>query len=121
MTALGSYKLDTGTFPTTEQGLQALRVKPGTRTSGRALHAQDIPKDPWGHDYVYKFPGDHGDEPDIISLGPTASPAAKGSMPTSSVGKPTDRFCSSPAASRRPSASNTSTATAHGAGCNWTP
>src|SRR5664279_4715990 len=48
MTALGSYKLDTGTFPTTEQGLQALRVKPQEVNQwAGAYMPQDIPKDPW--------------------------------------------------------------------------
>jgi general secretion pathway protein G len=58
-TALGSYRLDTGVYPTTEQGLQALRP----------YMDKDIPKDPWGHDYIYKYPGEHGEEPDIICLG----------------------------------------------------
>ena len=70
MTALGAYKLDTGRFPSTEQGLAALRTKPqgADRWDGPYL-PKDIPMDPWGHPYIYKFPGDHGDEPDIISLG----------------------------------------------------
>jgi general secretion pathway protein G len=69
-TALGAYKLDTGTFPTSEQGLQALRVKPNELNQWAGPYMpQDIPKDPWGHDYVYKYPGDHGDEPDIVSYG----------------------------------------------------
>ncbi len=69
-TALGVYKLDTGRFPTTEQGLQALRTKPdgAERWDGPYL-PQDIPADPWGHPYAYKFPGEHGDEPDVISYG----------------------------------------------------
>src|SRR5512146_1550570 len=47
MTALGTYKLDTGTFPTTEQGLQALRVKPGDMNQWNGPYMpQDIPKDP---------------------------------------------------------------------------
>ena len=70
MTALGAYKLDTGTFPTTEQGLQALRDRPTglTQWDGPYL-PQEIPVDPWARPYVYKFPGEHGDEPDIISYG----------------------------------------------------
>jgi len=69
-TALGAYKLDTGLFPTTEQGLQALRVQPPDLTQWAGPYMpQDIPKDPWGHDYIYKFPGEHGDEPEIISYG----------------------------------------------------
>lgn len=70
ITALGMYKLDTGTFPTTEQGLAALRVKPTgvDRWDGPYL-PQDVPNDPWGRPYLYKFPGEHGEEPDIISYG----------------------------------------------------
>ena len=61
MTALGAYKLDTGTYPSTEMGLQALRVKPESvgQWAGPYL-PQDIPMDPWGHPYLYKYPGDHG-------------------------------------------------------------
>ena len=70
MTALGAYKLDTGTYPTTEQGLQALRVKPENAPQWAGPYLpQDIPMDPWGRPYLYKYPGDHGDEPDMISLG----------------------------------------------------
>src|SRR5271170_7578097 len=69
-TALGAYKLDTGTYPTTEQGLQALRVKPENVNQWAGPYLpQDIPMDPWGRPYLYKYPGDHGDEPDLISLG----------------------------------------------------
>jgi general secretion pathway protein G len=70
MTALGAYKLDTGTFPTTEQGLDALRNLPQgvNQWSGPYLPA-DIPVDPWGRPYIYKYPGEHGDEPDVISYG----------------------------------------------------
>ena len=70
MTALGTYKLDTGNFPTTEQGLQALRVKPGDGAMWNGPYMdKEIPKDPWGTEYVYRFPGEHGDGPDLISLG----------------------------------------------------
>ena len=69
-TALGSYKLEVGTFPSTDEGLQALRVKPlsASRWDGPYL-VKEVPLDPWGNPYVYKFPGEHGDEPDIISYG----------------------------------------------------
>ena len=75
MTALGTYKLDTGTFPTTEQGLQALRDKPADANQWAGPYLpQEIPIDPWGHPYVYKFPGEHGDEPDVISYGADGQP-----------------------------------------------
>jgi len=77
--ALGSYKIDTGTFPTSEQGLQALRVAPGSVSQWAGPYlAMEVPNDPWGHPYVYKFPGDHGDEPDIISLGADGQPGGDG-------------------------------------------
>jgi general secretion pathway protein G len=80
MTALGSYKLDTGVFPTTEQGLAALRAKPSEDVTGwnGPYLPQEVPKDPWFHDYVYKFPGDHGDEPDIISYGADGQAGGEG-------------------------------------------
>jgi general secretion pathway protein G len=79
MTALGAYKLDTGLFPTTEQGLQALRVKPqGVNQWEGPYLPQEIPNDPWGRPYVYKFPGEHGDEPDIISYGADGQPGGEG-------------------------------------------
>jgi general secretion pathway protein G len=79
MTALGAYKLDTGLFPTTEQGLAALRVKPNDLNNWNGPYMpQDIPKDPWGHDYAYKYPGDHGDEPEIISFGADGQPGGEG-------------------------------------------
>lgn len=78
-TALAAYKLDTGNFPTTEEGLQALRVAPsGVRNWNGPYLPKDIPLDPWGNPYVYKYPGDHGDEPDIISYGADGKPGGEG-------------------------------------------
>src|SRR5215472_322956 len=78
--ALGAYKLDTGNFPTTEQGLQALRVRPADVPQWNGPYLpQDVPKDPWGVDYAYRYPGEHGnDEPDIISLGADRQPGGEG-------------------------------------------
>lgn len=79
MTALGTYKLDTGTFPTTEQGLRALREKPNDVEQWAGPYMpRDIPKDPWGHDYVYKYPGEHGDEPEVLCLGADGQPGGDG-------------------------------------------
>jgi general secretion pathway protein G len=78
-TALGAYKLDTGVFPSTEQGLQALRTAPPNQSQWAGPYLQmDIPNDPWGHPYIYKFPGDHGDEPDIFSYGADGQPGGDG-------------------------------------------
>jgi general secretion pathway protein G len=77
--ALGTYKLDNGSFPTSEQGLQALRVKPADAVQwGGPYTDKEIPKDPWGHDYIYKFPGEHSDLPDITSLGADGQPGGDG-------------------------------------------
>lgn len=70
MDALRIYKMDTSSYPTTEQGLQALRIKPENVASWNGPYLpKDIPNDPWGHAYIYKYPGDQGDEPEITSLG----------------------------------------------------
>jgi general secretion pathway protein G len=78
-TALGSYKLDTGQFPTTEQGLQALRLQPEGVENWQGPYIQkDIGNDPWQHPFIYRYPGDHGDEPDIVSLGADGQPGGDG-------------------------------------------
>lgn len=79
MTALGAYKLDTGTYPTTEMGLQALRVRPQNVPQWQGPYLpQDIPLDPWGRPYIYRYPGEHGDEPEIICLGADGQPGGEG-------------------------------------------
>ncbi len=67
--ALDQYRLDVGHFPTTEQNLAALITRPAdeSRWDGPYLK-KGIPLDPWGHAYVYKQPGDHGDY-DLLSYG----------------------------------------------------
>ncbi|MDL2123577.1 MAG: type II secretion system major pseudopilin GspG [Deltaproteobacteria bacterium] len=73
-TALKLYKLDSGVYPGTEQGLQALVVQPETGTlakkwrKGGYLEKNRVPKDPWGNEYIYLCPGVNGDF-DIISYG----------------------------------------------------
>ena len=79
MTALGAYKLDTGTYPSTEQGLQALRTAPSNlRQWDGPYLPQEIPVDPWGYPYIYKYPGEHGDEPDVICYGADGKPGGEG-------------------------------------------
>jgi len=79
MTALVSYNGDVGAFPSTEMGLQVLRVKPENvnNWSGPYL-MKDIPLDPWGRPYLYKYPGEHGDAPEIVSLGADGQPGGEG-------------------------------------------
>lgn len=73
-TALQLYKLDTGDYPSTEQGLPALVEPPSTGELAKAwreggyLEKGKVPMDPWGNDYIYLSPGTHGDY-DIVSYG----------------------------------------------------
>ena len=68
-TALASFRLDIGRFPTEEEGLKSLIEKPSNlpKWDGPYL-AKEIPKDPWGNNYVYKIPGEHGSY-DLMSYG----------------------------------------------------
>ncbi len=77
-TALDTFRLDVGRYPTTEEGLQALRQKPGNldRWDGPYLK-KDLPLDPWNKPYVYKSPGDHGPY-DITSYGADGVPGGDG-------------------------------------------
>lgn len=76
--ALDQYRLDTGHYPTTEQGLQALVLKPAdeARWDGPYLK-KGVPLDPWGTAYAYKRPGTKG-EYDIVSLGKDGVPGGTG-------------------------------------------
>ncbi len=73
-TALDNYRLDNGSYPTTEQGLSALREKP-TRapvpTNWRGPYLRkDVPLDPWGKAYLYRSPGERNVSGyDLMSLG----------------------------------------------------
>lgn len=73
-TALDMYKLDSGIYPDTEQGLMALVEAPTSGSlpkkwkTGGYLQKRKVPKDPWGNDYVYICPGANGDY-DISSYG----------------------------------------------------
>ncbi|AGA33583.1 General secretion pathway protein G [Thioalkalivibrio nitratireducens DSM 14787] len=60
--ALDLYRLDVGSYPTTEQGLSALVREPSgaQRWNGPYLRKREVPEDPWGNAYRYRFPGQHG-------------------------------------------------------------
>ena len=77
-TALDTYRLDMGKYPTTDMGLEALRKKPedSEKWDGPYL-PKEIPLDPWGKAYEYRSPGEHGDY-DIISQGADGSPGGEG-------------------------------------------
>jgi len=78
-TALDTYKLDNFSYPSTAQGLQALIAQPGGQPEAanwkQTLDA--LPKDPWGRDYQYLSPGQHG-EVDVYSLGKDGAPGGEG-------------------------------------------
>lgn len=71
-TLLELYKTQTGVFPSTEQGLYALVKKPAGDPEPRNYpqngYMKKLPKDPWGNEYYYIYPGEHGPY-DIFSLG----------------------------------------------------
>jgi general secretion pathway protein G len=69
MTALDAYRLDVGSYPSQQEGLEALITDPGTDGwAGPYLRKNKIPDDPWKHPYLFQSPGEHGDV-DIYSLG----------------------------------------------------
>jgi general secretion pathway protein G len=77
-TALDLFNLDVGHYPTTEEGLKALREKPEDLPSwGGPYLDKAIPNDPWGHHYVYKCPGDHGPY-DLYSFGADGTEGGQG-------------------------------------------
>ena len=71
-TALDSFEVDTGSYPRGQDGLQQLLVQPADVTGWRGPYLKsDIPLDPWGHAYVYEFPGKvNASGYDIRSAGP---------------------------------------------------
>lgn len=67
--ALDQYRLDTGHYPTVEQGLPALTVRPAEEPKWDGPYLKKIaPPDPWGQPYHYRAPGEHGDY-DLFSYG----------------------------------------------------
>ncbi|MEY6432707.1 type II secretion system major pseudopilin GspG [Thioalkalicoccus limnaeus] len=59
---LDLYRLEVGRYPTTEEGLRALVENPGnvSNWNGPYLRRGELPKDPWGNEYNYRYPGQHG-------------------------------------------------------------
>lgn len=71
-TALKLYELDNGTYPTTAQGLAALRIKPATNPlpqNWNGPYIEKDPLDPWGRPYIYVSPGEHRSDYDLSSKG----------------------------------------------------
>jgi general secretion pathway protein G len=76
--SLDQYRLDVGRYPSTEQGLAALVTKPADEAKWAGPYlSKTVPKDPWGHDYQYRSPGEHG-EYDVLSFGRDGRPGGEG-------------------------------------------
>ena len=76
-TALDTYRLDVGKYPSTEQGLKALRTKPSDEEKWDGPYlSKSVPKDPWGHPYIYRRM-DNG-EVEMISLGANGTEGGEG-------------------------------------------
>jgi general secretion pathway protein G len=79
-TALSLFKMDNFKYPTTDQGLQALVAQPNDPTIRNwkpGGYLRSVNKDPWGNDYLYVYPGSHG-EYDIYTLGADAQEGGEG-------------------------------------------
>ncbi len=82
-TALKIYRLDNGSYPSTEQGLQALIEPPASGKlppkwrDGGYLEKGKLPKDPWNNEFAYLSPGTHGDY-DLYSYGPDGESGGEG-------------------------------------------
>ena len=80
ITALNIYRLDNFNYPSSEQGLQALTVKPSgdpDAPNWKGPYLDGIPKDPWGKPYQYQRPGQHGDI-DVFTYGADAKAGGEG-------------------------------------------
>ncbi len=79
MQALKLYRLDNGRYPTNEQGLQALVIRPQTQPvpNNWKQYLDKLPTDPWKNVYLYLNPGLHG-EIDVFTLGGDGQPGGTG-------------------------------------------
>ncbi|WP_369054949.1 type II secretion system major pseudopilin GspG [Burkholderia gladioli] len=76
--AIDNYRIDVGRFPSAEEGLQSLVVKPASADKWNGPYLKkDVPLDPWGHPYVYQVPGTKGDYA-VISYGRDGQPGGAG-------------------------------------------
>lgn len=77
LTALENYKADCGGYPTTAEGLTALRENPGCPGWHGPYLSEDIPADPWGHSYIYRYTGAPAESPEIIAYGADGKPGGR--------------------------------------------
>jgi general secretion pathway protein G len=80
--ALKMYRLDNGSYPSTQQGLAALSVKPTGEPAANNWNAEgyleSAPKDPWGNPYIYRSPAESGAGFDLSTLGKDGKPGGEG-------------------------------------------
>lgn len=86
--ALDLFYLDAGRYPSSEEGLNALVQRPAGASSwnGPYLKATSVPKDPWGHAFLYRAPGQNGPY-DVGSLGPEGREGGSASLSRTSPAK----------------------------------
>src|SRR5664279_3986778 len=73
--AIEQFRLDMNRLPTTEEGLAVLNTAPPNEPNwGGPYLKKDVPKDPWGHPYVYLAPGTHNNDFDLMSYGKDGQP-----------------------------------------------
>ncbi len=76
--ALDQFRLDTGHYPTMEEGLSSLVLRPANESKWDGPYLmKEVPVDPWGNPYVFRIPGDHG-EYDLLSYGKDGQPGGEG-------------------------------------------
>lgn len=71
--ALDAFEIEVGRYPTTAEGLRALVEKPTSDADGwqQPYLKRDVPQDPWGNDYQYRYPGQYNENGyDLYSVGP---------------------------------------------------
>jgi general secretion pathway protein G len=70
--ALSAFEVRAGRFPTTQEGLQALVTKPSGLSDDEweGPYLNEMPKDAWGQEFIYRSPGEHNADYDLISKGP---------------------------------------------------
>jgi general secretion pathway protein G len=77
--ALEQFRIDVGRLPTNEEGLAVLNVAPSNEPNwGGPYLKKEVPKDPWGHSYVYLAPGTHNNDFDLMSYGKDGQPGGTG-------------------------------------------
>jgi general secretion pathway protein G len=68
---LDMFEVDVGRYPTTGEGIEALVKQPASVKGWHGPYVKRMPTDPWGHPYVYRYPGEHNKKGfDLLSSGP---------------------------------------------------